>query len=60
MCMCVVAASYVFDAVAVSGDFLLAAFQVMSNDPEVEVGRQYLAMDLNTGKIDGNDMLVSI
>jgi len=56
--VCVIAASYVFDAVAVSGDFLLVAFQVMS-PVEEEVGREYLAMNLNSGKVDSNYKLVS-
>lgn len=50
------AVEYVFDAVAVSGDFLLAAFQVIDvADPR----REYLALDLNTAAIEYNYPLVS-
>lgn len=54
---CMHTGHYQFDAAAAVGDHLLAAVQVFSQkDPR----RIYLAMDLNTGIVDGNDDLVSL
>ena len=49
------AAQIVFDAAAVSGDYLLTAFQSM--DPK-DPTRDYLALDLNTAKVEANYVLV--
>lgn len=45
----------VFDAVAVSGDYMLASVTVY--DP-AQPERLYLTMDLNTAAVDGNTPLV--
>lgn len=49
------AVDMLFDAVAVSGDYLLASVTVY--DP-AQPRRLYLTMDLNTAAVDGNTPLV--
>jgi hypothetical protein len=55
VCMCWVAAEMLFDAVAVSGDYLLASVTVYD---AAAPQRLYLSMDLNTAAVDGNTPLV--
>lgn len=50
------AVEVVFDAVAVSGDFLLAAFQRFDF---TDFKRVFLVLNLNTATVDGNFDLVS-
>jgi hypothetical protein len=54
--VCLPAAAYVFDATCTSGKYLLAAIQVIDAEGP---GRKYFRMDLNTGVIKANYVLVS-
>lgn len=55
VCLSPAAVEMLFDAVAVSGDYLLASVTVF--DP-AKPERLYLTMDLNTAAVDGNTQLV--